>query len=40
VRRHHGDHPAHRQADEQGRIMGRLLGERLITTQLLVTTAV
>jgi SAM-dependent methyltransferase len=40
VRRHHGDHPAHRQADEQGRIMGRLLSERLVTTQLLLTTAV
>jgi SAM-dependent methyltransferase len=39
VRRHHGDHPAHRQAEAQQRIMGRLLGERLVTTQLLVTTA-
>lgn len=40
LRRHHGDHPAWRQAQEQEQVMGRLLRERHVVTTLLRTTAV
>jgi len=40
IARHHRDHPAWQQAAEQDRIIGRLMGERLITMRLLRTTAV
>ncbi|MDD7934119.1 class I SAM-dependent methyltransferase [Actinomycetospora straminea] len=40
LRRHHGDHPAWRQAREQEQVMGRLLRERYVVTTLLRTTAV
>jgi SAM-dependent methyltransferase len=40
IARHHRDHPAWHQAAEQDRIIGRLMGERYITMQLLRTTAI
>ncbi|MHC1563230.1 class I SAM-dependent methyltransferase [Actinomycetospora sp. C-140] len=39
LRRHHGEHPAWRAAQEQERLMGRLLRERYIVTRLLRATA-
>jgi SAM-dependent methyltransferase len=39
LRRHHGDHPAWRAAQAQEQVMGRLLGERWVTTRLLRATS-
>jgi SAM-dependent methyltransferase len=39
LRRDHGEHPDFRRAEEQGEVMGRLMGAGLISMRLLRTTA-